>query len=1080
MTFFVSFYVIETGRLNLVLRHRVGGKGRTVKGGTWYIMTNKQLLLGSVSAVAMGMLLAPAFAQDAVETVVVTGIRASLQSSQAIKQNSDQVLDSITAVDIGALPDRNVAEALQRVPGVTLQRNDSPNDLVRMGSTGNSVFVRGLSWVQTTMNGRDEFSAIDGRTLNFADVSADLMAGVDVYKSPTANMIEGGIGGVVDLRTRKPFDQDGLKIALSGDYTYGDLSDAGRPSGNALFSDRWSTRIGEIGFLASVDWQDQLTRTSGINVNTYDCWNSSGNVTQATDTTDGYNTCLSGDHKMAPQGWAWRQLDYHQQRLASNVVFQWRPNEHLEFTLSGLNSYAHTTDLEHYVYMKVATNASEYTTYLANATYDSNGNWLSGNSTLSNIDTRAGTGHNRTSDINFNAKWTPNDNLEVSMDFQFVESDRQYLNNTMFTGLDASLNDTLDVSSKNNPKITWTDDGTTTSASNYFWYAAMDHMEYNVAHSYASRIDASYKFDGDGLFGYFKSVDIGFRNEEKLSVARSTGYNWASLSPINWGATGFKLDGSVVQRDSNWVEQNIASYKATDGTVVTANSDIVNKINSYATLFKYQKVFGNTVPSLYVPGGEIATMNTYYSTVLFRSVQPGWGWQSYTYDVGCTKGTTCISAYANTTVGSTVTGNTISPQTQDTNAVYVQANFAHDTLFGWNIPIDGNFGLRVVRTDHKVAYGKLVMPEAPTASSDYMKYGDSACAHALGKDMTSGDDTTMITSCDDYNAAVAFWGGYSQAAYAIERPDPIKTHYTQYLPSFNFRAKLTDTLQARLGYSETMLRPNFGYTNNDATLSFNWGDSSKSTAFSYKTTPSGYGGNPQLKPMHSVNYDASLEWYFSPSGSLTISLFDKRISNYIYTKTSTWNVTNPYSGEARDFSYTTYVNGTKGGIDGFELAYQQFYDMLPGFWSGFGIQANYTKIYNWGGHNNSGNITASDAVASGNMDLPMEGMSHDSYNLALMYAKYDVDARLAWNWRSTYMSSSANSNAPREPVWLENYGQLDGSIFYTFLDHFKVGVQVTNITGAVYYTDEGYADYHPRVNWIKSDRKFAFVVRTNW
>jgi outer membrane cobalamin receptor len=96
-------------------------------------MANKQLLLGSVSALAMGLLLAPAFAEEGIETVVVTGMRASLQSSQAIKQDSNQIVDAITPVDIGALPDRNVAEALQRVPGVTLQRNSSPNDLTRMG-----------------------------------------------------------------------------------------------------------------------------------------------------------------------------------------------------------------------------------------------------------------------------------------------------------------------------------------------------------------------------------------------------------------------------------------------------------------------------------------------------------------------------------------------------------------------------------------------------------------------------------------------------------------------------------------------------------------------------------------------------------------------------------------------------------------------------------------------------------------------------------------------------------------------------------------------------------------------------------
>ena len=236
----------------------------------------QKVLLGSVSALAIGALIGPALAQDTsagVETVVVTGIRASLESAQAIKQNSDQIVDLISEVDIGALPDRNVAEALQRVPGVTLQRNQSPNDLTRMGTIGNSVYVRGLAWVKTLVDGRDEFTAVDGRSLSFADVSADLLSGVDVYKSPDAKMIEGGVGGTIDLRTRKPFDQDGLKIALSGDYTYGNEADKALPSVNGLISDRWNTSIGEIGALLSVDWQDQVTRTEGINVDQYECWN---------------------------------------------------------------------------------------------------------------------------------------------------------------------------------------------------------------------------------------------------------------------------------------------------------------------------------------------------------------------------------------------------------------------------------------------------------------------------------------------------------------------------------------------------------------------------------------------------------------------------------------------------------------------------------------------------------------------------------------------------------------------------------------------------------------------------------------
>ncbi len=184
------------------------------------------VLRTSASALALGTRLrscAPAYAQDATtgdeEVVVVRGIRASLQSAQTIKQNADQIVDSITAVDIGALPDRSVSEALQRIPGVTLQRTNETATPRVWRREGGAVFIRGLSWVRSETNGRDIFSANSGRVLSFEDVSADLLAGVDVYKNPSAQQIEGGVGGLVNLRTRLPFDDDGLLVAGSIDYS---------------------------------------------------------------------------------------------------------------------------------------------------------------------------------------------------------------------------------------------------------------------------------------------------------------------------------------------------------------------------------------------------------------------------------------------------------------------------------------------------------------------------------------------------------------------------------------------------------------------------------------------------------------------------------------------------------------------------------------------------------------------------------------------------------------------------------------------------------------------------------------------
>ncbi|MGA7674230.1 MAG: TonB-dependent receptor [Rhizomicrobium sp.] len=1062
----------------------------------------QKVLLGSVSALAIGALIGPALAQDTsagVETVVVTGIRASLESAQAIKQNSDQIVDSISEVDIGALPDRNVAEALQRVPGVTLQRNQSPNDLTRMGTIGNSVYVRGLAWVKTLVDGRDEFTAVDGRSLSFADVSADLLSGVDVYKSPDAKMIEGGVGGTIDLRTRKPFDQDGLKIALSGDYTYGNEADKALPSVNGLISDRWNTSIGEIGALLSVDWQDQVTRTEGINVDQYECWNQTATTNLAAGSHSAVNDPYYGQCSAlasgasgkltAPTGWAWRQLDFTNQRLAANAVFQWRPNDKWEITLSGLNSYAYSTDLEHYVYNPL--NEAQ----VAAGTYNSSNYWVGGPSSTTSIDTRAGTGHNRNTDFNLDIKFNPTDALAISADVQFVESSSPYRNITMYTGLNgASLNPTLNLTG-DTPQISWTDPtGALSQAGSYDWLAAMDHLQDNVAHAANARIDASYTLQNGGLFG-IKSVDAGFRTEQKVAVSRSTGYNWGALCPTNWGApfAGCPLLNGTVSAANT-------PYTAIDGSTVSAGDPAIAAINKYATLFNYGKVFGNSLPSLWLPSASLGWMDTQAAYKLFSAIEPAnarawdgvqnWSnWEPYASIAGYTtnpattkegipcKGQTdftCLAAYENLAGGNSG-GNRISTQDEQTYAGYFQANYGYDTFLGYDIPVDGNIGLRIVRTEDQVGSGYLVMPTL----------NQNSCV--LGSTYTSGTPpvTTTTTDCSGFNAAVQFLGGGSLAAAianegaTVVRP-AVKSGYTDFLPSFNFRARLTDQLQGRLAYSETIVRPDFSDTNSSASLNYNFYNTQTYQSGIFKTQPSGYGGNPYLKPMRARNYDASLEWYFAPTGSLTMSLFHKDLSDYIYTKTVTMPVTDPQTGQTEDFQYTTYANGSKGKVEGFELAYTQFYDQLPGFWGGFGLQANYTKIYNSGGHNGAVDVTSAVAIAnSNNTTLPLEGMSNDSYNAAIMYSKYSIDARLAWNWRSRYLSSSSDANT-KLPVWLENYGQLDGSVFYSFMEHYKIGVQVTNIAGDNYYTDMGYSDFHPRTNWIKTDRKYAIVVRTNW
>jgi iron complex outermembrane receptor protein len=173
------------------------------------------------------------------EEIVVTGLRASLDEAQLIKRDNDNIVDSIVAQDIGKLPDVTIGDALQRITGVQVTRN---NDQVV------GVNIRGLPNVETTLNGEEIFTT-NLRTFDFQNLPAEALAGVDVYKTSSADLIEGGIAGTINVRTHRPFDFDGFQAAGSVMEQYDSVADSKNPNVNFLLSDRWQTDIGEFGAL---------------------------------------------------------------------------------------------------------------------------------------------------------------------------------------------------------------------------------------------------------------------------------------------------------------------------------------------------------------------------------------------------------------------------------------------------------------------------------------------------------------------------------------------------------------------------------------------------------------------------------------------------------------------------------------------------------------------------------------------------------------------------------------------------------------------------------------------------------------
>ncbi|KSB88814.1 TonB-dependent receptor [Caulobacter vibrioides] len=192
---------------------------------------------------------------DTVEEVIVRGIRASVGQSLAIKRESTQVVESVVAEDIGKLPDNNVVEALQRVTGVQVTN--------RSGGEATAISIRGLPDITTTWNGRNVFTA-SGRQFALQDIPANLVKRIDVYKTRSADQIETGIAGQVDVFTRRPFDFKGPTFSLASRGIWHEQADKFNPNVSALVADRWDTGAGEFGALLNVSYARTRYRDQSV------------------------------------------------------------------------------------------------------------------------------------------------------------------------------------------------------------------------------------------------------------------------------------------------------------------------------------------------------------------------------------------------------------------------------------------------------------------------------------------------------------------------------------------------------------------------------------------------------------------------------------------------------------------------------------------------------------------------------------------------------------------------------------------------------------------------------------------------
>jgi len=388
-----------------------------------------------------------------------------------------------------------------------------------------------------------------------------------------------------------------------------------------------------------------------------------------------------------------------------------------------------------------------------------------------------------------------------------------------------------------------------------------------------------------------------------------------------------------------------------------------------------------------------------------------------------------------------------------------------EPLFG-NVRVDGNVGVRFVH-DNLSSVGAIGVPSQANLGIT-QPFAVTCAPRTPPPGAPPGTPTTPGGVC---TLGAAGYAQLQQWATGITPEDTANNKYNYWLPSANLKFGLTDDLVFRLAASRDFARAGLADIRNFRTFGIT------STGQIQVTS-----GNPNLKPITSDNFDATLEWYFAGSrlGSLTVDGFIKNIHNYIYNNTTPLGIVSNGVTENVFVRHPDNFHGT-GKVRGFEIAYNQVYDFLPGLLGGFGLSANYTYVTSKGIPNsflNGGNPTnVSPIGVAGN--LPLAQLSKHTFNLQPFYERGPVSIRVAYNWRSKFLLTESDVIFPYFPIWNDKTGTLDASAFFTVSQALKIGVQAQNLTNEVTKTLQQYTldgRVAPR-SYFMNDRRFSFIVR---
>jgi iron complex outermembrane receptor protein len=1018
-------------------------------------MAVAQMALGASSVAHAQSSAATAQADEqagAVQSVVVSGVRGSQMKAIDIKRNADKVVDAIVAEDIGKLPDFTIADSLQRVTGVQVARE--------AGEAGR-VTLRGMPQVLTTLNGDMFLGAgnVVSTQPNYADIPASLISGASVIKSNTADILPGGIAGTIDLTTRQPMDlKKGWNLTAIAETQRGSYSKTNSP--NTSFLAGYKAEDSSWGALLSANKSHAVRSNYNANAqnNDWDRITPDGVMKNPNDPSAGYydltgkgSACVTapfptGISPTAPAGsltgaqntavknfhdrnnlsclnagnyvWMPRMISANDKQLirdrqALSGAVSYRFSRQLLATLESFESKIEDKNYRHDIYFHNNGVLFDRLQPGIEAPLVSENNVVTrGVERTARVFSRAGNELADGQSNNTMLRFDYRGDGPLSGDLRM-----QYSSNRR-----ATVNGSID--SEVNPTFSSGPAGCTTNCAIQSGSGAAAWPGYLMGFDLTGTQPKIDWRDGGWDASKSRIGSFSVNGAEETGRLANVAANGVWSDRV-WLFDGFKFGGRVNRQTIE--RYGWQMYAPTYVGDPKLNFNGFPSISSapLGTPFRDAQKSG-VAPDLLSAYPSNFTMTTNQVGVLatpsIALVDP------HVLKDPLAQWNSQFPAWTNPATGQTYTPLQAAAPEQNyryqvsTKEMYFQADFSGDNLFGLNY--SGNIGLRRVDSEAKITRHLV----------DVNK-----------RQFTNGPLSDLGT-------------------------EVLVRRYVDNLPNFNLRVSPTQNLAIRFGMNKAVTRPDISVLGRQTTYGRNANNGTDpSLPDSFNIFLNANAGNADLQPWRSTNTNLSLEWY--PTREILVNLAAYNIAIASFARTVTYSAPGPdIDGvERRSGTWTQTVNGTGTNTRGIEGGIKMPFTFLPGAWSGFGTDANFT-------YGQSKGFDTDFAGAS----LPLPDFSEWTTNLAVWYQKYGWQARIAANSRTPRFSSvrgqrNPNTNlSPAAPAlvsqfnadpslsnarlatWYNKVTYVDASLSYDVGQHATVYLQATNLFKAY---DSRYAQF---------------------